>query len=86
MPHGLSIPARQGVDHDVAREQVLRFSPEGELELTLGERGSSGATSVASGGHRHCLRGAEVFVSDGYTNARVAVFDRGAASCASGRG
>ena len=40
MPHGISIDAEGKVwITDVAHEQVLRFSPEGKLELTLGERG-----------------------------------------------
>lgn len=78
MPHGLSIDGEGKVwITDVGREQVFRFSPEGKLELTLGERGVTGS------GPRHFGRptdiafaGEEVFVSDGYLNHRVAVFDR----------
>lgn len=78
MPHGLSIdPAGKVWITDVGREQVFRFSAGGQLELTLGERGVTGD----DGGHFGrptdvAFAGDEVFVSDGYLNHRVAVFDR----------
>jgi peptidylamidoglycolate lyase len=77
MPHGLT------VDHednlwltDLAWQQVFKYSPEGELLLTLGERGVAGtdgyhfnrptAVAVASDG--------SFYVSDGYINSRVLKF------------
>ncbi|WP_233992081.1 peptidyl-alpha-hydroxyglycine alpha-amidating lyase family protein [Porphyrobacter sp. AAP82] len=76
MPHGISIdPAGKVWITDVAREQVMRFSPEGALELTLGERG---VTRQDAG---HFGRPADVaflpgrvLVADGYVNTRVAAF------------
>lgn len=78
MPHGLSIdPQGQVWITDAGREQVLRYSPDGKLELAIGTRGVTGddtdhfgrPTDVAFDGDR-------VLVSDGYLNARVAIFDR----------
>ncbi|MFN4018921.1 MAG: peptidyl-alpha-hydroxyglycine alpha-amidating lyase family protein [Erythrobacter sp.] len=76
MPHGLSIdPEGKVWITDAAREQVLRFSPEGALELTLGERG------VTAQDNAHFGRPADVaflpgrvLVADGYVNTRVAEF------------
>lgn len=76
MPHGISIdPAGKVWITDVAREQVLRFSPEGALELTLGEQG------VTKQDASHFGRPADiaflpgrVLVADGYVNTRVAEF------------
>ncbi|AOL94591.1 peptidyl-alpha-hydroxyglycine alpha-amidating lyase family protein [Porphyrobacter sp. LM 6] len=76
MPHGISIDAAGKVwITDTGLEQVLRFSPEGELELTLGEKGVSKQDAghfgrpadVAFLGHR-------VLIADGYVNTRVAEF------------
>lgn len=74
MPHGISIDADGKVwITDVAHEQVFRFSPEGRLELTLGERG---VTAQDAG---HFGRPADVaflpgrvLIADGYVNTRVA--------------
>lgn len=76
MPHGISIaPDGKVWITDVAREQVLRFSPEGVLELTLGEQG---VTAQDAG---HFGRPADVaflpgrvLIADGYVNTRVAEF------------
>jgi len=76
MPHGISIaPDGKVWITDVAREQVMRFSPEGALELTLGEQG---VTAQDAG---HFGRPADVaflpgrvLVADGYVNTRVAEF------------
>lgn len=78
MPHGLSIDPQGKVwITDVAREQVFRFSPDGALELTLGERGVTGSDPRHFGRPTDvAFAGDEVFVSDGYINHRVAVFDR----------
>jgi peptidylamidoglycolate lyase len=61
---------------DVALQQVYEFSPDGELLLTLGERGVAGndeghfnrptAVAVAADG--------SFYVSDGYKNTRVMKF------------
>ena len=77
MPHGLTI---DGADHvwltDVGRQQVFKFTAEGRLLLTLGERGVAGAdekhfnlpTDVA------VLPDGSFYVSDGYRNTRVIKF------------
>lgn len=77
MPHGLT------VDHegnlwltDVGLHQVFKFTPEGKLLLTLGER------AVPGGDHAHfnlptdvaVLRDGSFYVSDGYKNTRVMKF------------
>lgn len=77
MPHGLSIDAHDNVWlTDVALQQVYEFSPNGQLLLTLGERGVAGndakhfnrptAVAVAADG--------SFYVSDGYLNTRVMKF------------
>lgn len=78
MPHGLSIDPQGKVwITDVGREQVFRYSPQGKLELTLGERGKSGDDARHFGRPTDvAFAGDEVFVADGYINHRVAVFDR----------
>jgi len=77
MPHGLSIDGHDNVWlTDVALQQVYKFSPEGELLLTIGERG------VAGNDERHFNRPTAVavagdgsfYVSDGYRNSRVIKF------------
>ncbi len=80
MPHGLT------VDHegnlwltDVGLHQVFKFTPEGRLLLTLGERGKPGndhthfnlPTDVA------VMRDGSFYVSDGYKNTRVMKFSSG---------
>ncbi|MCA6079126.1 peptidyl-alpha-hydroxyglycine alpha-amidating lyase family protein [Fulvivirga sedimenti] len=78
MPHGLTADKENNVwMTDVARHQVFKFSHEGELLLTLGEEGIYGTDSshfylptdiaIASNGN--------IYVSDGYGNSRVIVFD-----------
>ncbi len=77
MPHGLT------VDHesnlwltDVGLHQIFKFTPEGRLLLTLGERGKPGndhshfnlPTDVA------VLRDGSFYVGDGYKNTRVMKF------------
>jgi sugar lactone lactonase YvrE len=77
MPHGISIdPAGKVWITDVAHEQVFRFSPDGKIELTLGEKG---VTRQDAG---HFGRPADVaflsdrvLIADGYVNTRVAEFD-----------
>ncbi len=78
MPHGLSIDEQDKVwITDVQREQVLRFSHEGALEMTIGERGISEDVPEHFGRPADvAFWGDEVFVADGYRNSRIAVFDR----------
>ncbi|MEA3209513.1 MAG: peptidylamidoglycolate lyase [Chthoniobacter sp.] len=78
MPHGLTLDRE---DHvwltDVGRQQVFKFTHDGRLLLTLGERGQPGAdqthfnlpTDVA------VLPDGSFYVSDGYRNTRVVKFD-----------
>jgi peptidylamidoglycolate lyase len=77
MPHGLTIDGHDNVWlTDVALQQIYKFSPEGELLLTLGERGVAGdddghfnrPTAVAVAGD------GAFYVSDGYKNTRVMKF------------
>ena len=77
MPHGLTIDEQDNVWlTDVALQQVYKFSHDGKLLLTLGERG------VAGNDVRHFNRPTKVavagdgsfYVSDGYRNSRVAKF------------
>lgn len=78
MPHGLSVDAQDDVwITDVAREQVFRFSHDGEKELVLGEHGVSGSDEGHFGRPSDiAFEGDRVLVSDGYVNTRVAIFDR----------
>lgn len=78
MPHGLSIdPEGKVWITDAGREQVFRFSADRKEELALGERGVSGDDARHFGRPTDiAFSGNEVFVTDGYTNHRVAVFDR----------
>jgi peptidylamidoglycolate lyase len=78
-PHGLTVDRKDNVWlTDVALHQVYKFSHDGRLLLTLGERGVSGDDSA------HFNRPTDVaiaadgsfFVSDGYGNNRVVKFSR----------
>ena len=81
MPHGLSVDGEDKVwITDVAREQVLRFSHTGALELTLGERGVTGTGPTRFGRPADvAFDGERVLVADGYLNDRIAVFSRSGA-------
>lgn len=77
MPHGLTVDGKDNIwVTDVALQQVFKFSPDGKLLMTLGERGVAGAdahhfnrpTDVA------VLPDGSFYVSDGYLNTRVAKF------------
>ena len=77
MPHGLTIDRQGNVwVTDVLLHQVFKFSPRGELLLTLGEARVPGTdrmhfnlpTDVA------VLSDGSFYVSDGYANARVVKF------------
>lgn len=79
LPHSLTVDHQDNVwVTDVALHQVFKFSHDGQLLLTLGERGVAGHDSshfnrptdvaVASDG--------SFYVSDGYENSRVVKFAR----------
>lgn len=76
MPHGLTVDPQGKVwITDVAHEQVMRFSPDGRLELVLGERGVGGSDAGHFGRPTDiAFAKGEVFIADGYTNHRIAVF------------
>jgi peptidylamidoglycolate lyase len=78
MPHGLTLDRQDNVWlTDVGRQQVFKYTHDGQLLLTLGERGQTGAdqthfnlpTDVA------VLPDGSFYVSDGYRNTRVVKFD-----------
>ena len=77
MPHGLTIDDHDNVWlTDVSLQQIYKFSPDGHLLLTIGERGIAGndashfnrptAVAVSADG--------SFYVSDGYKNTRVMKF------------
>ena len=77
MPHGLTVDSRDNVWlTDVGTHQVFKYSPDGRLLLTLGERRVSGSdrahfnlpTDVA------VLPNGSFYVSDGYENSRIVKF------------
>lgn len=77
MPHGLTVDSQDQVWlTDVALQQVYKFSHDGHLLMTLGERGVAGSDPA------HFNRVTDVavapdgsfFVSDGYRNSRVMKF------------
>ena len=77
MPHGLSIDADDNVwVTDVARNQVLKFSHDGELLMALGEDGIEGwdDTHFAQPTDVEFGPDGSVYVSDGYVNCRVINF------------
>jgi peptidylamidoglycolate lyase len=78
MPHGLTVDRDDNLWlTDVGRHQVFKYSHDGHLMLTLGERGKPGAdqthfnlpTDVAP------LPDGSFYASDGYRNTRVVKFD-----------
>ena len=78
MPHGLTLDREDNVWlTDPGRQQVFKYSHDGKVLLTLGERGRAGAdqthfnlpTDVA------VLPDGSFYVSDGYRNTRVVKFD-----------
>ncbi|MEO8448222.1 MAG: peptidyl-alpha-hydroxyglycine alpha-amidating lyase family protein [Gemmatimonadota bacterium] len=77
MPHSITVDRKDNVWlTDVARQQVLEFSSDGRLLLTVGEKGVAGndrthfdrPTDVA------VLADGSFYVSDGYRNTRVVRF------------
>lgn len=78
MPHGLSVDPQDRVwITDVAREQVLRFSHQGQAELAIGRRGVPATGDEGFGRPADvAFIGDRVLVADGYLNNRIAVFDQ----------
>ena len=77
MPHGLSVDNHDNIwVTDVALQQIFKFSSDGRLLMTIGERGVAGSddhhfnrpTSVA------VLPDGSFYVADGYINTRVIKF------------
>ena len=77
MPHGLSVDGDDNIWlTDVAREQVFRFSHDGEQQLVLGERGVTAQDADHFGRPADiAFLNGKVLVADGYVNTRVAEFD-----------
>lgn len=76
--HGLHVDAHDNVwVTDVGRHLVMKFSPAGELLLTLGVDGQTGcdATKFNQPTHVCVLPSGDFLVSDGYGNSRVAKFN-----------
>ena len=78
MPHGLTVDRNNNVWlTDVGLQQVFKFTPDGRLLFTLGERRIAGADSA----HFNLPTDVAVrtdggfYVSDGYENTRVLRFD-----------
>lgn len=77
MPHGLTIDGSDNVwVTDVGLHQVLKFSPDGTLLLTVGEAGVAGADSTHFNMPTDVavLADGSFYVSDGYGNSRVVKF------------
>lgn len=77
MPHGLSVDGDDNIWlTDVGREQVLRFSHDGEEQLVLGERGVTAQDATHFGRPADvAFLDDQVLVADGYVNTRIARFD-----------
>jgi DNA-binding beta-propeller fold protein YncE len=77
MPHGLTVDREDNVwITDVALQQVYKFSHDGRLLLTIGERAVAGADSSHFDRPTKVAVAADgsVYVSDGYRNSRVVKF------------
>ena len=77
LPHGLTVDANDNVwITDVALQQVFKFSHDGKLLLTVGEKGVAGEDT----GHFNLPSGVATvkdgsfYVSDGYRNSRIVKF------------
>jgi len=89
-PHGIHIGADDSVCcTDYYDHTVRKFTPDGELTMTLGVPGQFSDTGATSADYRHIRRAAgpfnfptnlaiapsgELYVADGYGNARIHVF------------
>jgi peptidylamidoglycolate lyase len=77
VPHGLTIDSCDNVWlTDVKLHQVFKFSPSGQLLLTIGEAGVAGRDGEHFNGPTDVavLPNGSFYVADGYGNARVAKF------------
>jgi peptidylamidoglycolate lyase len=77
MPHGLTVDRDNNVWlTDVALHQVYKFTHDGKLLLTLGERGVIGNDATHFNRPTDVVVAADgtVFISDGYRNTRVMKF------------
>ena len=75
--HGLHVDPSDNVwITDVSRHLVMKFSPEGELLLSLGVDGTAGCDErhFFQPTHVCVLPSGEFFVTDGYGNSRIAKF------------
>ena len=80
MPHGLSIDAADNVwITDVGRNQVFKFSHDGEELMVLGESGVEGWDETHFGQPSDVAFGPDgsIYVSDGYVNCRIVNFTSG---------
>jgi hypothetical protein len=76
--HGLSVDAHDNVwVTDVGRHLVMKFSPSGDLLMTLGVDGQTGCddTKFNQPTHVCVLPSGDFLVTDGYGNSRVAKFN-----------
>jgi peptidylamidoglycolate lyase len=79
VPHGITIDSGNNVwVTDVGLQQVLKFSHDGRLLLKLGEArvGGSDATHFNQPTDIAIRADGKFYISDGYVNSRVALFDR----------
>jgi peptidylamidoglycolate lyase len=77
IPHGLALDRDDNIwVTDVGLHQVFKFSPQGELLLTLGEAGRADGDRSHFDGPTDVAVGADgaIYVADGYGNARVVKF------------
>jgi peptidylamidoglycolate lyase len=77
IPHGLALDPENNIwVTDVGLHQVFKFSPDGELLLSLGEAGRAGDDPAHFNGPTDVAVAADgaVYVADGYGNARVVKF------------
>jgi DNA-binding beta-propeller fold protein YncE len=78
-PHGLRIdPAGNVWTTDVGSHQVMKFTQKGELLLTLGKKGQTGATHDTFNKPTDIAfaRNGDFYVSDGYGNTRIVKFSK----------
>lgn len=75
--HGMHVDSFDNVwITDVGRHIVMKFTPDGELALTLGEPDRSGETETLLNQPTHAvvIPNGEIFVADGYGNSRIVKF------------
>jgi len=78
VPHGITLDDRQNIWlTDVALQQVFKFSHDGRLLMTLGQARVGGwdATHFNQPTDIAIRKDGAFYVSDGYVNSRVALFD-----------